>query len=61
MLERFVSSILDDILIFSNTPAEHVSHVRQVLKCLLEAKLFVKAEKCLFHAKSVSFFGVYHF
>lgn len=43
-LNRFVFVYLDNILIFSKS--EHVSHVRQVLQCLLENKLFVKAEKC---------------
>lgn len=57
MLERFVFVYLDDILIFSPTLAEHKQHVRQVLETLLKAKLFVKAEKCTFHAQTVSFLG----
>ncbi len=28
-----------------------------MLQCLLENRLFVKAEKCVFHASSVSFLG----
>ncbi|KAM9306600.1 protein AMBP [Pholidichthys leucotaenia] len=36
---------------------EHRVHVRQVLQGLLENKLFVKAEKCKFHAPSTSFLG----
>ncbi|KAI2663109.1 Transposon Tf2-9 polyprotein [Labeo rohita] len=35
----------------------HVQHVRRVLQRLLENQLFVKAEKCTFHAQSVSFLG----
>lgn len=35
----------------------HVQHVRRILQRLLENKLFVKAEKCVFHAQSVSFLG----
>ena len=57
MLERFVFVYLDDILIFSSNLEDHKKHVHQVLQALLEAKLFVKAEKCLFHAKTVSFLG----
>ena len=56
-LHRFVFVNLDDILIFSQTLAEHQSHVRQVLQRLLENKLFVKAEKCDFHSSKVSFLG----
>ncbi|KAI3376026.1 hypothetical protein L3Q82_016558, partial [Scortum barcoo] len=37
--------------------AYHLLHVHQVLTRLLESKLFVKAEKCEFHASSVSFLG----
>ena len=32
-------------------------HVRSVLQRLLENKLFVKAEKCVFHSSSVEFLG----
>ncbi|KAI2651826.1 Transposon Tf2-6 polyprotein [Labeo rohita] len=34
----------------SNSPGEHVQHVRRVFQRLLENGLFVKAEKCDFHA-----------
>ncbi|KAK7887257.1 hypothetical protein WMY93_026878 [Mugilogobius chulae] len=56
-LNHFVFVYLDDILIFSSSPEEHVVHVRQVLQRLLENKLFVKEEKCEFHVQSVSFLG----
>ncbi|KAK7878028.1 hypothetical protein WMY93_031309 [Mugilogobius chulae] len=36
---------------------QHIQHVRTVLQRLLENKLFVKAEKCQFHASSVPFLG----
>lgn len=49
---------LDNILIFfSKTLEEHRSHVRAVLQRLLENKLYVKAEKCEFHSRTVSFLG----
>ena len=56
-LNCFVFVYLDDILIFSRDPEEHVSHVRQVLVRLLENRLFVKAEKCEFGVSTVSFLG----
>ncbi len=34
-----------------------MQHVRRVLQRLLENGLFVKAEKCAFHAQSVPFLG----
>ncbi|KAI3361892.1 hypothetical protein L3Q82_002215 [Scortum barcoo] len=57
MLNKFVFVYLDDILIFSRNKEEHVHHVQAVLQRLLENSLFVKAEKCEFHASSVSFLG----
>ena len=56
-INRFVFVYLDDILVFSRSPEEHVSHVRQVLTRLLENKLFAKSEKCDFHVSTVSFLG----
>ncbi|KAF7640631.1 hypothetical protein LDENG_00028590, partial [Lucifuga dentata] len=57
MLNRFVFVYLDDILMFSRSREEHVSHVQSVLQCLLENSLYCKAEKCEFHVSSVSFLG----
>ncbi len=56
MLDHFVH--LDDIVIFPGSWNEHVTNVRNVLKRLLENKLFVKAEKCEFHVSSVAFSGI---
>ncbi|KAJ8374999.1 hypothetical protein SKAU_G00055790 [Synaphobranchus kaupii] len=57
LLGRSVFVYIDDILIFSQSPQEHVRHVREVLQRLLENQLFVKAEKCSFHASTVPFLG----
>jgi hypothetical protein len=57
MLNKFVFVYLDDILIFSRTLSEHTRHVQLVLRRLLENSLYVKAEKCEFHAQTVSFLG----
>ncbi len=57
MINQFVFVYLDDILIFSPSLQVHTQHVRRVLQRLLENKLFVKAEKCEFHAESVTFLG----
>ena len=43
--------------IFSKTAAEHTRHVHRVLQRLLENRLFIKAEKCMFSAASVEFLG----
>lgn len=56
MLNHYVFVYLDD-MIFSRSLNENITYVKSVLKRLLENKLFVKAEKCEFHAPSVSFLG----
>uniref|UniRef100_A0A3B3H730 Gypsy retrotransposon integrase-like protein 1 n=1 Tax=Oryzias latipes TaxID=8090 RepID=A0A3B3H730_ORYLA len=58
MINRFVFVYLDDILIFSRSEVEHIQHVRKVLLRLLQNQLYVKAEKCEFHATTTSFLGL---
>ncbi|KAK3556238.1 hypothetical protein QTP70_006922 [Hemibagrus guttatus] len=43
--------------IYSRNLAEHRHHVAEVLKCLREFQLFLKAKKCSFHQPSVQFLG----
>lgn len=57
-LNQFVYVNIDDILIFFRTIEEYVGHVWQVLARLLENRLFIKAEKCQFHANSVPFLSL---
>ena len=56
-LDQFVYVYLDDILIYSPDLVTHQDHVNQVLKRPLEHQLYVKAEKSVFHAETVSFLG----
>ena len=55
--DLFCVVYLDDILIYSNTLEEHVTHVRQVLTRLREYGLSCKLEKCEFHTSALSFLG----
>lgn len=57
MLNNFVFVYLDDILIFSQSPQDHVRHVREVLLRLLQNNLYVKLEKCEFHTTQTTFLG----
>src|SRR5690606_25986972 len=56
-LDKFVIVYLDDILIYSDTFKEHVEHVSKVLELLEANDLYVKGEKCTFHATKVEFLG----
>src|ERR1700677_966469 len=57
-LDEFLVIYLDDLLIYSDTLEEHKRHVRLVLKQLQEAGLYVKPQKCQFHATKVSFLEI---
>lgn len=53
-MHQFPNVNIDNILIFSPSVQEHVSHVCQVLKPL-DIYLIIKLEKCEFHQPSVKF------
>ena len=56
-LDVFCIAYLDDILIFSDTRAEHTQHVRRVLSRLAKYRLFARLDKCEFYVTQVGFVG----
>lgn len=56
-LDQFVIVFLDDVLVFSRSPAEHETHLRAVLQTLREHKLYAKLSKCAFFQDRVDFLG----
>ena len=48
---------LDDILIYSRNEKEHLEHLRFVLQCLIEHKLYGKISKCSFFEKEIQYLG----
>ncbi|MBW0564936.1 hypothetical protein O181_104651 [Austropuccinia psidii MF-1] len=57
LLDIYVVVYLDDIMVFSKSEEEHVTHVSTVLSRLRANNLFAKASKCLFHVTSVEYLG----
>ncbi|MBW0574078.1 hypothetical protein O181_113793, partial [Austropuccinia psidii MF-1] len=57
LLDLYVVAYLDDIMVFSKSEEEHVTHVSTVLSRLRANNLFSKASKCLFHVSSVEYLG----
>jgi hypothetical protein len=56
-LDKFVVVFIDDILIYSQSKAEHAKHLRIVLQRLRDHKLYAKLSKCEFWLDSVNFLG----
>ena len=48
---------LDNILIFSEDPAEHWQHIKQVLQRLRQYQLYANLKKCAFNTTQVEFLG----
>ena len=55
----FAIAYLDDIIIFSRTAEEHLSHIRKVFEKLRLAKLSMKLSKCHFFLQGNSIFRTY--
>ena len=53
----FAIAYLDDIIIFSKTPQEHLSHIRMVFEKLRTANLSMKKSKCNFFSKELQYLG----
>ena len=69
VFQRFINEVLgnlldvcavgyiDDILIYLDSVDQHRDHVREVLRCLQEAGLYVNPKKCNFHTDTVEYLG----
>ncbi len=67
--QRFVSYILDpvkrpwlqvyidDILLFSNNPDEHLAHIKEVMAISASNNLYIRSEKCQWVRKSLDYLG----
>ena len=57
-LDQFCMVNLDDVLVYSENPADHTTHVRLVLELLHRAGLQVKPQKCKFDKTTTEYLGV---
>ena len=53
----FAMAYLDDIIIYSSTPEEHLQHIKTVFEKLCHAKLSMKLSKCHFFNKEIQYLG----
>ena len=53
----FAMAYLDDIIIYSSTPEEHLEHIKTVFEKLHHAKLSIKLSKCHFFTKEIQYLG----
>ena len=56
-LHRFILVFFDDILVYSDSWAEQLRHLRLVFDALRAHRLFVKRSKCSFGTSSVAYLG----
>jgi hypothetical protein len=56
-LEKFIQVFIDDILIYFRMMEEHDEHLRLVLHCLQENKLFGNFPKCSFYQSKIHYLG----
>ncbi|KAJ0580736.1 putative nucleotidyltransferase, Ribonuclease H [Helianthus annuus] len=56
-LDKFMIVFIDDILIYSQTKAEHEQHLRTILELLKKEQLYTKFSKCEFWIREIQFLG----
>ena len=54
---HFTVAYLDNIIIFSETPKQHLTHIKIVLARLRQANLKMKRSKCCFFKKEIHYLG----
>lgn len=57
LLRRSVLVFFDDVLVYSNSWAEHMMHLQEVLQLLRNNHLFVKQNKCTFGTHQIGYLG----
>nr|XP_016487570.1 PREDICTED: uncharacterized protein LOC107807660 [Nicotiana tabacum] len=58
-LRKFILVVFDDKLIFSKTMQDHVVHLKETFRLLMQHHLFARKSKCHFATTSVEYLGHY--
>lgn len=56
-LRHFILVFFDDILVYSKTFDEHLSHLKTTLRILQDQQLYAKRSKCAFGLESIEYLG----
>lgn len=56
-LRKFVTVFFDDILIYSGSLSDHITHLEQVFMKLQEGEFFLKGSKCLLCQRQLEYLG----
>lgn len=56
-LRKFILVFFDDILVYSQTFEQHISHLQLALRLLRDNRFYAKTSKCLFGQSHISFLG----
>jgi len=57
LLQRMVLVCFDDILVYSSTWTDHLSHLEMVLNLLQQHQLYVRFSKCSFGVTEIEYLG----
>ena len=57
LLRVFVVAFIDDVLIYSKTWEEHLSHITKVFQLLQQHQFYVKLTKCSFAKQQLHYLG----
>ena len=56
-IRKYVLIFMDDILVYSKSFQEHLSHLSEVFQILTQHKLFAKLSKCSFAQNQIEYLG----
>ena len=56
-LDEFVMVYMDDVMVFSKSPEEHIKHLTLVLQALKKYQFFIRLNKCTFGRTELEFLG----